>query len=220
MSIEALLPMMEALYNRRKTPCYKIVENAERGKHIVATSKIEGGAVILVEKALHSQSTNNHPSLQTNPEYQFIVKTLDGGEKNEEVSSFSGNYFQSDDCGEALNRLAELNAAAYMAGSALKDEIWKLEDSHRFAKVGDTVMIDGLSSEAGKKLNGKCGRVSKQDEKDPSRLGVEVSLDGGSKKATKSIKSCNLKTLGGIMRTNAYHDGTEETTNLFKELCR
>ncbi|CAB9509728.1 expressed unknown protein [Seminavis robusta] len=190
-----LLPMMEVVYNRKKATYFKMAHSNLRGTHVVAVNHIQAGAVVLIEKALHIQPTKNHPSLSVDPEYQSLIGILDGGSTSAASSTCSSTAHK-----DAVGRLAELNATAYVQGSTQKDEIWQLEDSHRQARVGDTVKIHGLASEAGKKLN----------EQHKSK----------SKSVLRSIKPCNLKTLGGIMRTNAYHDGSLEANLLFKELCR
>ena len=231
MDFESLLPMMEAVYNRRKVDSYKITQsNDERGICVVAAQAIEGGALVLVEKALHVQSTNNdHPSLINTPEYQSLMKTT--GKNNEAQDTKSSEVCASSS--DVKSQLYELNATAYVYGSGYpkrqQEEIWQLEDSHRQARIGNMVMIDGLASEAGRKLNGARGYVLKQDETDSSRLGVEIIRKAGKRqtddKVVRSIKPCNLKTLGGIMRTNAYQnsDGTEDqdaSLCLFQKMCR
>ncbi|CAB9513344.1 expressed unknown protein [Seminavis robusta] len=219
MSVQQLLPMMEVVYNRKKTTYFKLAHNPAKGTHVVAIKDIEGGAVVLVEKAMYVQPTRHHSSLAVDPDFQSLIAIID--EKEDSCNSQALR--------DALDRVAELSVTAYIQGSSQKEEVWKLEDSHRHARVGDNVQIEGLASEAGKKLNGSYGHVSKMDEKDASRLGVVVSAPGGRKgtknkskhgEMVRSIKPCNLKTLGGIMRTNAYHDTTLEAHILFKDLCR
>lgn len=229
--MQSLLPMFEMMYRKRKSDAFTFATSKEKGTHVLAAKEIEGGAIVLVEEALFSQPTKHHPSLKVMKEYQALNKVLDSCDENPSNMSFGLLTAEKsktvEACNDSLNRLSELNATAYMNAPAVskdvRDNVWQLEDSHRQARIGDAVLIDGLASDAGKKLNGKYGRVSKQDETDPSRLGVVLSANPSNSKAvTRSIKLCNLKTLGGIMRTNGYLDDStpEDTACLFQQTSR
>jgi len=97
-----------------------------------------------------------------------------------------------------------------MPSSPRIDEIWELHDAHRTADVGDPVTIDGLVSDAGRPLNGTRGRVV---DKVNDRLAVELANS-----TRKHVKPCNLKTLGGIVRTNSFEYRGQSL--LYKLLCR
>ena len=189
----ALAPRLEKQYDARKGERYKLVHNEEKGIHMVASHKIDGGELVLIEKPLHSQPVGYSPSLRQRREVASLLATISRFAKSH--GHLSGlDQYPPEAC-EAMNRLTELKAMDMVSTSPQIDEIWQLHDAHRQSGIGDMVMIDGLVSDAGKKLNGKIGRVLKRDKKDTARLCVSIGV--GSQATEKSIKQVNLKTLGG-----------------------
>lgn len=200
--LEKAIPLWEQAYKNRQEDPFKLMQDQEQGKYLVATKDIEKYDIVLVDDLLVAQPHNQiHPSLQTDAEFKQAIRT------QQEITKKYGHIKRSEwpeKVKRQYNRVSDLNSSAYLLESPNVEEIWKLEDSRREAQVGDVVMIDGLKSQSGKKLNGQMGKIAKADNKDSSRLGVQVFGSTGTENALKSIKQCNLKTLSGIFRTNGY----------------
>lgn len=183
---------------------------------MVATRDIANGDVILIEKELYSQPRGYSPEVLQRPDVAPLMATVT------KFASSHGHLTGPDkypaEARKAMDQLAELNASVRVMQSPHIQEIWQLHDSFHCAQVGDNVMVEGLVSEKGKKLNGKHGVVVSHDEQDSGRLGVEIKATD-SKVARMSIKTCNLKTLGGIYRTNSFGSNDDEEV-LFKNTCR
>lgn len=186
---------------------------------MVATRDIERGGLVLFEDPLHVFPKNYSNAVLENTEYQQAVATI------VQCASTHGHLSGPDayppEARHALDRLTELSATESAKTSPCIDDIWHLEDAHRCAEVGDTVMVDGLQSEGGKKLNGKKGRVVGIDETDEGRLAIKIDMGRASKglATKKSMKRSNLKTLGGILRTNSF-GGKGACALLYKTTCR
>ena len=87
-----------------------------------------------------------------------------------------------------------------------------LEDSFRKIEEGTPVIVTGLTSAAGLRLNLLCGVAGNFDGR---RWTVQLGTEG-----RKKIKPENLKTPGGVMRTNVFGSLPEETGVLFESVCR
>jgi hypothetical protein len=92
--------------------------------------------------------------------------------------------------------------------------VWALEDAIRDPKPNDRVVIDGLASATGVRLNGRAGLALGPDPNDPTRQTVRLDASDD----LKSISRKKLKTAGGIFRTNSFQDGADG--HLFATLCR
>ncbi|CAB9498964.1 expressed unknown protein [Seminavis robusta] len=219
--IKSALPKLEALYNSRGDGCYyKLQQSNERGAFLVATREIQTGEVILIERPLGKQPSEPTPALLQQREVAPLLETMQRCARTH--GHLTGTSRYPPEVRHALDRLTELQTKEFVLKSPDLGAIWKLADSHRCAEKGDRVMIDGLKSDAGQKLNGLEGQVVGIDEKDKHRLAVELSTNNskGTKSNKKSIKRENLKTLGGILRTNAFVDNHETTMLIFKDLSR
>lgn len=206
---------LEEHYNQRSGPCYyKLIKHSDedKGVYMVANCDISDADVLFVETSLHSQPFGNHPSVQRHPEFPKLMKQLEHFAKSH--GHLTGEDRYPPEARKVMDRLTELNCIAFLTQSPNLEQVWELEDSHRQAQVGDPVIVDGLLSEGGKKLNGQQGQVTKLDDKDPSRMGVSLST------VVKSIKRNNIKTLGGICRTNFFESESDQAQHLFKNLCR
>ena len=111
----------------------------------------------------------------------------------------------------ALNAALDLHAKDGVAalGTGDASRFWALDDCFRRPAAGDAVEIAGLVSARGRPLNGLRGRV---DCSDGERWAVATA------RGRKSVRARNLKTAGGIFRTNAYFDGG--SGYVFETLCR
>ena len=108
-----------------------------------------------------------------------------------------------------MDRMCELVTTVRLAKKAMVPaylkRFWKLADCH----AGDVdlercvVCVAGLVSEEGMRLNGSMG-VAKAKVADSADNRWEVEFETGS---AKSIRACNLKTAGGIARTNGFDLG-------------
>jgi hypothetical protein len=135
-----------------------------------------------------------HPSVESSAEYTKLSKRVQNSVQAYGKELRTWPLQAQKDKG----RMHALNDTANLMESPNLEEIWKLEDSHREAVVNDVVMIDGLLSEQGRRLNGQLGKVIKVDRQQQGRLGVLIDDE----EEIRSIKQINLKTLGGIARTN------------------
>lgn len=175
----------------------------------------------MIEEPLGRQSCIPSPSLLMSAEARPYLNKL------ERFAQMHGCFpdrstKHSADIEDALNKMAELDAQQFAKGVSEDNlkENWKLTDCHQCAMVGGTIQIEGLKSDQGKLLNGKQGRVISHD-RVPSRMIVEVILQRlPPVSARRSIKSANLKTLGGILRTNAFGHGGGEYRQIYKDLSR
>ena len=95
------------------------------------------------------------------------------------------------------------------------EKLFALEDAFRTPIVKEQVAVDGLVTDAGKLLNGQLGIVVEVGERCKVRL-----RDG----KLRSIKRANLKTAGGVVRTNSFTDHGEKQQGrggkLFSKFCR
>lgn len=204
--------MVEKIYNKRRGDYFKLVHDDEKGVRMIASRDIEAGLLVLVDPHLYSQPLGYSSALMQRPEVAPLMATIQKCAQTH--GHLAGAKRYPPEVQQAMNRMTEWNASMYMSKSSRIDEIWELHDAHRQAEIGDQVMIDGLVSKAGKQLNGKKGCVVSRDKHDASRFGVEIQETGGK----KSIKACNLKTLGGIVHTNSFEgDGCQV---LYKIICR
>jgi len=220
------LPELDAYYNRRRRDgeFYKLLRNNEKGMYAVAARDIGAHDLILIEKSpLHSQPSIYQPSFLSRPDVVEIMHTILPYAQSEGHQSGVNKY--PPEARKAMDRLMELSAKEYMVKSPGINEIWELHDAHRnHQEIGDLVQIDGLISEAGKQLNGLKGVVVCKDEHEADRLGIELRVQQGKelspKSQYKSIKRCNLKSLGGIARTNSFEGENSDSLVLYRILSR
>ena len=218
--LKKLLPQLEARYRARcGRELYELCESEQKGIYMVANQVILSGDIVFIEKPLHSQPKRYSPEFLQRPDVQPLWALI------------SRLSLQHEDppprALEALQRVADLHAMEQMVTSPKIQEIWGLCDAHRQgAHVGDLVVIADLQSVAGKAMNGKRGRVVSEDTSsnsqggDPGRLGVSIQTNNHTT-TKKSIACANLKTLGGILRTNAFGSDEDSTMLvLYKTLSR
>jgi len=217
--IDTLLPSLEISYNKRDAECYELVHDETKGYHTIAKRDIEPLEPILIEEPLYYQPLGCAPALLHRPDVVQLMDTIERSAASH--SHLTGADMYPPEARRALDRFTELNVNHFASTSTQIDEIWKLHDAHRVAEVDYEVVVDGLVSQAGKLLNGKRGRVVNRDETDVDRLGVDIIGGGGTEgKARRSVRRANLKTLGGIMRTNAFVNEEDGKEYLFKILSR
>ena len=121
------------------------------------------------------------------------------------------------DAREAIEGISALSATVQLASldAATIDRVFAFEDSFRTAIAGEHVCVDGLTSAAGQPLNGRRGVVRRVE--DDGRRRVRL-LGGPAGETDKAVKAENLKSIGGILRTNSFED--ENRAKLFETLCR
>ena len=135
-----------------------------------------------------------------------------GGREN---SSKSGADRYPPKVAAAIDNLIELYASRRVAPTLdehVKTRIMALQDSFRKPLIGAVVRIEGLTSTAGQALNGLDGVVASVS---GDRFGVDV--EGISDR--KAMKAQNLKTLGGIIRTNMFEEGLYAVITRFNHAC-
>ena len=112
----------------------------------------------------------------------------------------------------ALDAVVDIHAAEGIAalGAAAGRRVWSLDDCFRRPAVGDAVCVEGLASDRGRPLNGLRGVVEGRDGAD--RWAISTA------RGRKSVRDRNLKTAGGIFRTNAYFSAG--SGHIFETLCR
>jgi len=191
-------------YNNRKGDSVKLAQSNEKGKYWVANRAFQEGDVVLVEDLLLVQPVDEyHPTLLADKNCQQLLGAFQNiRERHPNQSEEMYALLQA----KLKNKLLAANSTAYILESPNLDEICKLEDSQWDAVIGDFVVIDGLTSKAGGKLNGSRGYVTRVDKKDSSRLGVNIDDN------IISIKKCNLKTPAGIALTNYYYATEKDRT--------
>lgn len=214
----AMLRQVENGYNSRESSYYRLVENTDKGTCMVAARDIQAGEAVLVEKPMYTQPVGYSEAFCQRPDVAPLLVTITRYAQSH--GHLTGPEQYPLEARETLNRLTELKVTEVMTQSPRIHDIWQLHDAHRCAQIGDNVMIDGLVSDSGKVLNGRFGRVVGVDDRDNSRLAVEIGSSRSTRTMRKSIKAANLKTLGGILRTNAFGNYAEGTETLFQVLSR
>ena len=118
---------------------------------------------------------------------------------------------------EAIESIVALSATVQLASldAETVDRVFAFEDSFRTAIAGEHVCVDGLASAAGQLLNGRRGVVLRVEGNGRRRVRL---LGGPAGETDKAVKAENLKSIGGILRTNSFED--ENRAKLFETLCR
>uniref|UniRef100_A0A7S4K386 SET domain-containing protein n=1 Tax=Odontella aurita TaxID=265563 RepID=A0A7S4K386_9STRA len=212
--LSRMLARQDGRYASRVAEIYSISDTkSARGVGMIARCDIDGGEIILVEKPLHTQPAGYGRSFLRRSDVAPLLTAIDRYGYGRTTSSQHRPSSSGDprkyppppaEVREAMDRMAEMNATERMLESPRLDDLWKLHDAHNRAAAGDAVMIHGLVSIAGRKLNGRIGRVAGRDDEDADRCAVEIAAGSGERRSRKSIKRDNLKTLGGIFRTNFF----------------
>ena len=174
------------------------------GRGLRALVDIAEGETIISEPPLYAvhPAQLSTPAFMRRPDVARLFAVVEAGYDDE-------NYTPEADA--ALQAVLDLHAKDGIASLGLDDatRFWALDDCFRRPAAGDAVEIAGLVSARGRPLNGLRGRV---DGSDGERWAVATA------RGRKSVRGRNLKTAGGIFRTNAYFDGG--SGYVFETLCR
>ena len=174
------------------------------GRGLRALVDIAEGETIISEPPLYAVHPEalSAPAFMRRPDVARLFAVVEAG--------YDGGAY-TPDADAALNAALDLHAKDGVAslGTGDASRFWALDDCFRRPAAGDAVEIAGLVSERGRPLNGLRGRV---DGADGERWAVATA------RGRKSVRGRNLKTAGGIFRTNAYFDGG--SGYVFETLCR
>ena len=190
----------------------------EHGLKCVATRDIAVRSVILVESPVATFDMNpfgQGAQFMARPDVQALQQTImrccaaNAGREGTDAYPAEAR--------EALEGIMALSATVQLASrdAATVDRVFALEDSFRTAIAGEHVCVDGLASATGQLLNGRRGVVRRVENN--GRRCVRL-LGGAASETDKAIKRENLKSIGGIIRTNSFED--ENHAKLFETLCR
>lgn len=180
---------------------------------IIATKDYEGGEEILRESPFATCGSNGMLELRMLRGDRTMAKY------KKKIGRFARKYGHLEGAAryppEAKMMMDEATEYAtsylYWQSSNDQQEKWfALHDCHHRCPLDTTVCVFGLESEQGRRLNGRVGRVS-CTEQSIGRVGVQFS----DPPSEKSIAIKNLKTPGGVWRSNAIGDA-----GLFETLCR
>ena len=190
----------------------------EHGLKCVATRDIAARQVILVEHPVATFDINPYgqgAQFMARPDVQALQQTI--MRCSAANAGREGTDAYPAETREAIEGIMALSATVELASrdAATVDRVFALEDSFRKAIAGEHVCVDGLASAAGKLLNGRRGVVRRVE--DDGRRCVRL-LGGAAGETDKAIKRENLKSIGGIIRTNSFED--ENRAKLFETLCR
>ena len=174
------------------------------GRGLRALVDIAEGEIIISEPPLYAVHPEalSAPAFMRRPDVARLFAVVEAGYDNDAYTPAAES---------ALNAALDLHAKDGVAslGTGEASRFWALDDCFRRPAAGDAVEIAGLVSERGRPLNGLRGRV---DCSDGERWAVATA------RGRKSVRGRNLKTAGGIFRTNAYFDGG--SGYVFETLCR
>ncbi len=186
---------------------FEVREIREGYKGVFATRNIKVGEIIFKEKPFFqldlSKPMLSWEMMQLNQELDPFVVANEGKEQPEYPA----------EARKIIERQIELRARdEYPKISANQKVKWmSLHDAHqKIPKDCGPVGIFGLKSDTGKRMNGKIGEVKDYHE-NTQRYAVKVPKY----EELKLIKRQNLKSPGGIFRTNAFR-----TQGLFETRCR
>ena len=214
---QQIFDALSEMYETRSGDCYELKQSEDRGVYMTTTRAVGKGEVVLIEAPLALMPIHDRREFMQRPDIAAM---------NQRLNVFSARYGHLEGADKyppeaqaVMNQREELRAEEYLLTSPNVDKIWKLHDAHRCAKIGNLVMIDGLLSENGRPLNGKKGRVIGEDSRDNHRLEVEIDCGSHEQRVSKSVRQKNLKTLGGIIRTNSFVFGDLHSA-LFGTLSR
>ena len=209
---------------------------------VFAARKVPDGEAILIESAVvgYGANMNHEARFRQRLHDPVLMRDREHIGYLEEISRYGAIQMERDQSGiptppheryppdsrRAMHRAFE-NVDCLRFGRLLcrTQEKWMaLADSHRhiddldvegdFLQKGRTLHVSpvGLTSEKGRALNGRIGRVVRVG-RETGRYGV-VFGGGGDTSAPVALKPQNLKTPNGVMRTNEFADG------LFPRICR
>ena len=129
---------------------------------------------------------------------------------------------------EVLDRIVEIKAVDAFDRLPIESQVkWmELHDAHQSIPSGRScvVAIVGLESEKGKALNGRIGKIAGHNAYDRATGRWRVTFAKCESKGEKedfdmAIKATNLKTAGGVYRTNAWHEGLFERRSRLNHSC-
>jgi len=197
---------------------FKITELQPGYFGAVAKVAIPQLTVILVESPLLDDMSRfgfaYDEEFRAQPDAQRLWAVIQRGSQRHSMKTGADQY--PPDVAAAMDSLMDLYASRRIAPGLdrkVKARIMALQDSFRKPIVGAVAIIEGLKSSAGQALNGLDGVVVSREDGD--RFGVKVEGIEDS----KSIRANNLKTLGGIMRTNMFEEGLYEVLSRFNHAC-
>lgn len=131
-------------------------------------------------------------------------------------------------CYQVMDRLTEILVVNkfHRIPKELQEKFMALHDAHNIIPAGRAaecpVVVFGLESNRGKQLNGRRATVVTNARQANDRWMVTFSNCEANSTATyfsMAIKAKNLKTPGGIYRTNAFPDGVFEYRSRINHAC-
>jgi hypothetical protein len=190
----------------------------EHGLKCVATRDIAARQVILVEPPVATFDMNpfgQGAQFMARPDVQALQQEImrcasaNAGREGTDAYPVEAR--------EAIEDIVALSATVQLASldAATVDRVFAFEDSFRTAIAGEHVCVDGLASAAGQLLNGRRGVVLRVEGNGRRRVRL---LGGPAGETDKAVRAENLKSIGGILRTNSFED--ENRAKLFETLCR
>lgn len=190
-----------------------VVEDCAFGKRAVAARDLGAREIVLIEAPvfLSTAAQYRDPAFLSRPEVADCMREMK--RCAETYGHLEGAAAFPPDAQAALDGLAAhaVSDGLRMADAAAADAFWRLEDAHRRPAVRERVVVDGLTSEAGAKMNGLRGVVvGAAEAADRVRVRLFASAPGTRDKA---VKRANLKSAGGVFRTNAFADAGDPTVN-------
>ncbi len=194
---------------------YEIRATSETAYGIFATAPIKKGCEIFREPPLLVW-TQLDSMLATlgNPETRRLREEIERFAEEFEHLPYGHPDKYPTAAREVMDRLMEHSAACAIAGLPIQSRLKyaALHDAHRQIQPGAEVLLVDLATERGRKLNGRLG-VATYFDGAPQRWAVCVAG------VFISVKPVNLKTPGGILRTNSFADGAGGSL-LFEKLSR
>lgn len=193
----------------------EIRSDGRDGLGMFAIQDIKSGEEILRETPFSEQAAGlafNRPELQCDPEAQQLRSKLQTfAEKYRHLPHGHPDKYPAE-ARAVLDQLCDMGQAIAYQQLALpaKAKYAALADCFHKVAQGTPVIITGLTSEVGKQLNLCCGVASSFD---GQRWAVLLEKGG------ISIEPENLKTPGGILRTNGFQVGTG-TEVLLEQISR
>jgi len=121
---------------------------------------------------------------------------------------------------DAFGRLPEAERVKWMA----LHDAHQISTTHHSPRESCVVVVVGLESERGRALNGRVGKISGQNAYDRAADRWRVTFAkceaaGEAQEFDMAIRARNLKTAGGIYRTNAWPEGLFEWRSRMNHSC-